>query len=342
MATAPIFIIGTERSGSNLLRLILNAHSHICVPHPPHIVRYFSPLERCYGDLNDDARMRRLIHQVLRLVQWHIHPWDVVLDPEAILRTARPRNVFGVYAACYDQYLAASGKRRWACKSTFMIDHAPAILARYPDARLIWLVRDPRDVAVSSQQSVFNPFHPCFTARLWARQQRIGLDLEHSTIAGQVFRLHYESLIAAPEGAVPQLCQFLDEPFEAGMLRYFDTEDARSGSRLSESWRNVGLPILSKNAGKYRKQLSQHDIRLVEAEAGAVMASLGYDLDFPAMPQVNVTAGRLLWYRLLGLWARLRVELRSLRRDRNHWRRWRRDGYMTWLTLRCRLRGLLQ
>ena len=51
MPDDPLFIIGTERSGSNLLRVILDAHSRISVPHPPHIMRYFSPLVARYGDL---------------------------------------------------------------------------------------------------------------------------------------------------------------------------------------------------------------------------------------------------------------------------------------------------
>ena len=45
MTLAPVFIVGTERSGSNLLRVMLNASSELAVPHPPHVMRYFAPLE---------------------------------------------------------------------------------------------------------------------------------------------------------------------------------------------------------------------------------------------------------------------------------------------------------
>ena len=58
--TAPLFIIGTERSGSNLLRLILDAHPGITVPHPPHVMNYFAALEGRYGDLQQrSARVAR-------------------------------------------------------------------------------------------------------------------------------------------------------------------------------------------------------------------------------------------------------------------------------------------
>ena len=57
--------MGTERSGSNLLRLILNAHSRIAVPHPPHVLRYFAPLEAGYGDLSRRGNRARLVDDVL-------------------------------------------------------------------------------------------------------------------------------------------------------------------------------------------------------------------------------------------------------------------------------------
>ena len=69
--TDPLYIIGTERSGSNLLRVMLNAHSGIVLPHPPHILRYFSPLEKAYGDFEESENLSRLVSDVLRLIVGH-------------------------------------------------------------------------------------------------------------------------------------------------------------------------------------------------------------------------------------------------------------------------------
>ena len=80
MTCDPIFIIGTERSGSNLLRLILNAHSEIAVPHPPHVMSYFGPLEKYYGDLSRESNFRRLAKDVIVHLRSHIHPWEVEVD----------------------------------------------------------------------------------------------------------------------------------------------------------------------------------------------------------------------------------------------------------------------
>ena len=144
MRSAPIYIIGTERSGSNLLRVILNAHSGIDIPHPLHICNYFSRLVTGYGDITEDGPRGALVRDVLRLKAVHIYPWEVQIDAERVVRESK--DLLSITAAIYDQHLEASGKRRWGNKSTFMIHHVDQILARDPGARLVWLVRDVRDI----------------------------------------------------------------------------------------------------------------------------------------------------------------------------------------------------
>ncbi|WP_042689683.1 sulfotransferase [Azospirillum sp. B506] len=333
----PIFIIGTERSGSNLLRLILNAHSAITVPHPPHIMAYFAPLEGLYGLLEEDANFVRLADDVLTHVQRHIHPWPMIPDRETLIRDARPRDIFGLYAGIYDQYRVATGKRRWGCKSTFMIHHTDRIRARYPGARLIWLVRDPRDVALSSRSSVFNPFHPFFTARLWAAQQGLGLRLEESLAPANLLRVHYEALVTAPTTEVGRICDFIGERFEPTMLRFFETDDARMAAGLAGDWRNTVRPILADNVSRFRGRLSARDTAAVEAAAGPVMRRLGYEPVSPEGARIWPGVVRRLRYRLSNEVLRLLAECRSLREDRNRGLRWARRVRMALLTTRLRL-----
>ena len=101
MSNSPIFIVGTERSGSNLLRLLLDSHSQISIPHPPHILHYFAPLEAGYGDLSDRNNLRRLAQDVLRLLEVHIHPWERLPDPDLIVSLAKPMDLLGVFVAIY-------------------------------------------------------------------------------------------------------------------------------------------------------------------------------------------------------------------------------------------------
>lgn len=335
-SNAPIFIVGTERSGSNLLRLLLDSHSRICVPHPPHIMRYFAPLEAGYGNLSDRKNLKRLTQDVIRLIDRQIHPWESLPDPDLIVSAAQPMDLFGVFVAIYDWNQQQVGKARWGCKSTFMIHHIDRILARFPDAKFIWLIRDPRDVAASSRESVFNPCHPYLTAKLWCQQQLIGLEQEKRLSKTNWLRLYYEDLTAEPEQKLQEICQFIEEDFEPEMLRYWERPAAKLSASLSQSWANTASPVLQNRVGNYRKKLNQAEIRLVEDAAGEVMSQLGYKREF----ELSTTARNqpdavsLAIAEFLG---RCRIEWKSFREDRNHWRRWRREWEMTLLSARYRV-----
>ncbi|MDA8428455.1 MAG: sulfotransferase [Geobacteraceae bacterium] len=325
---SPIFIIGTERSGTNLLRLMLNAHSAIAVPHPPHIVKLFGPLEARYGELRREANFRQLVNDVCRMVELHTYPWEFRPDRDRVLRLARDRNLLAVYFQLYDQYLAHSGKRRWACKSTFMIEHVAGILHYHPDARFIFMVRDPRDVAVSAKQSIFNHFHVFYTARRWQREQRIGLEWLAKLPPDRIMLLRYEELLADPEGQLRRLCVFLDEPFEEEMLEYHRSREARKSGSLSISWQNTSRPVLQDNSEKFRIQLSQQEIRLIEAIAANEMHALGYNPDFPPDGQQAGLTDERFSYRLSESLLKLRAEVNHLFRDRNSAARIRKNLYL--------------
>ena len=135
----PVFIIGPERSGTNLLRLILNSHSSITVPHPPHIMKFFHPIEKIYGDLNDDKNFRKLINDVCRLVELHTYPWGINPDRKKTFARVKDRTLISINFELYNQYREYAGKKRWVCKSTFMIHHVAEILKYFPNARFLYM-----------------------------------------------------------------------------------------------------------------------------------------------------------------------------------------------------------
>lgn len=335
-APAPFFIIGTERSGSNLLRLILNSHPALLVPHPPHILKYFAPLAASYGDLADPPRLARLVDDVRGLIAAHIHPWEFVPSQAEILAAVREPSLAGVFFAVYDICCRRAGMRRWGCKSTFVIDHLDAVLAVCPEARFLWLVRDPRDVAVSSRRSLFSPCHPWFTARLWRRQQEAGL-CGQSVYAGNFLLVRYEDLLIEPEVTLRRVCAFLGEAYVPAMLEFHRTAAARQSSALSACWRNTGRPIQPDNRERYRRELSPAELALVEGECGDLLEYFGY----PRADQGTAAAPGRLWrlcFHLQDGWWRLRVELRALRQDRNYWLHWHRRFFLMRLRLAARFR----
>ena len=148
----PIFIIGTERSGTNLLRLILNSHPNIAIPHPPHIMKNFFKLEPLYSDLSKDVNFKKFIQDVVRMVELHPYPWEIRIDKNRVFQDVKDRNLISIFFAVYAQHLEATHKKRWGCKSTFMLYHVALIRRYYPCAKFIYMVRDGRDVAASAKK----------------------------------------------------------------------------------------------------------------------------------------------------------------------------------------------
>jgi hypothetical protein len=318
----PVFIVGTERSGSNLLRAILNSHPGIYIPHPPHIMKDLGPVEYLYGDLSDDRNFRRLIDDAAKLIELHFFPWEIAPSRAEVFETAAARNLYCVKAAFYEQYRRFKGAKRWGCKSTFMIHYAVAARKYSPGAQFIHLVRDGRDVAVSAKNSVFNHFHPYYVARLWSRQQKIAAGLSQQSGEKEFLTVRYEDLLSDPERTVKAICGFLGEDYSGSMLRYFENEETRQLAGFSKSWDNCSKPILRDNFGKYKKSLSGGEIRLFETAAWPELEHFGYPLDNPRaelakLASIPLSSARRAKYFLLEKGRMAHILLGSLYSDRN-------------------------
>lgn len=327
----PVFIIGTERSGSNLLRLVLDAHSRITIPHPPHFMRFLAPVAGAYGDLTDEGNRRRLTADALGLLRRHIHPWPHPIDAERVVARSSP-TLFGVVASIYEQHREAQGKARWGCKSTFMVDHVADVLAECPDARFVWLVRDPLDVAASAKRAVFGPSHPYRMARLWRQQQERARAALEDRGPDVVHLLRYEDFVHDPENEVGRLCTFLGERPEPLMLKHHTSSAARQTAALAESWRRAGEPVSTGRIGSHVRGLTARERLLVDKATGPLKEWLGYAVDPRAAGTPDPTA---LGVALRSAVLRLRIEARSVARDRNHRARVGRDAYVRWLRLKA-------
>jgi hypothetical protein len=320
----PILIIGTERSGSNLLRLVLDAHSRIAVPHPPHFMRYLSGIPY-------DGDVDAMAGDAMRLLRNHIHPWPHAIDEAAVTATAGP-SLFGVVSAIYDQYRVAEGAARWGCKSTFMVEHVDEVLAELPDARFLWLVRDPRDVVASAKRAVFGYCHPYRMALRWTAEQQLARAALERWGPGVVHLVRYEDLVSAPDREIRAICAFIGEEAEPAMFAHHLRGNARVTASLSASWRTAGDPITTARIGAHRRELSDRERRQVESVTARTMETLRYPYDRTSPDE---PAPGPLGVALRGFAVRLAVEARSLCTDRNHFRRWRRDAVVRRLRRRA-------
>jgi len=274
----PIFMIGTQRSGSNLLRLMLNQLPEIAAPHPPHILQRMMPLEKGYGDLSKDKNFVQLVDDVCKLVELNPVPWEgVKLDRKNVASRCRDHSVVATFGAVYDA-MAEQGKAgSWCCKSLQNINYLSELESYYGDeARYIYLYRDGRDVAVSFRKAVVGEKHPYHIANEWGATQRIALNQRKHIAAKRFFNLSYETLTGSPETAMRGLCEFLGVSYTESMLDFHESSEAKSAAKSSELWSNVVKPVMADNSNKFLREMSAEDIRVFELVAGDVLDVLGY------------------------------------------------------------------
>lgn len=274
----PIFMIGTQRSGSNLLRLMLNQLPDIAAPHPPHILQRMMPLEKSYGDLSKEKSFEQLVDDVCKLVELNPVPWEgIKLERKDIASRCRNHSVVAAFGAVYDAMAEHGKSKTWCCKSLANINYLTEIEAYYGDsARYIYLYRDGRDVAVSFRKAVVGEKHPYHIGNEWAATQRIALEQRKHIDARRFFNLSYETLTGNPEKAMHGLCDFLGVKYTETMLDFHESDEAKSAASSSDLWSNVVKPVMADNSNKFLREMSAEDVRVFELVAGDVLDALGY------------------------------------------------------------------
>lgn len=273
----PTFLLSSERSGSNLLRSILNTHSTVSAPHP---------IETAYPWQNlapprtlSDGKVRKLIRDILINKRYSFHPLTVPLDPDRVfdrLDNDCEHPLLAIQSALYEEVCEVEESSVWSSKYPGLWDCLEEGFDWYDGLRIVYLVRDPRDVVLSFKRSNIDLYHPFLSAKRWQKEQALGLGLLASD-GDAVHLIHYEDLLRNPEAEVRDLCEFIDVPFQESMLYYYETEDAQAASGSSELLENVGVPIQSDNYGKFRTQLPDEEVKLTERLTLDEMGEFGYD-----------------------------------------------------------------
>jgi hypothetical protein len=271
MSDAPFFIVGSARSGTTLLRLMLNAHSTVAVPPESRFICEFWA-----GDDEiavDDYLSRLEAHKRYQL-------WDL---PTAAIRAelgdAQRVPFRTAIDATFRAWAATHGKARWGDKTPRYIECMPLILSLFPDARFLHLVRDGRNVALSYADVPFGPKTVAKAADLWARRVRIGMEQGRSMEPGHYLEMFYEDLVEDPEGEIKTLTDFIDLPFEPDMLNY--TEKARSAMLPSAATLNPHVSEKPHAVRSWQTEMPDAHVEIFEAVAGDVLSELGYERKYP-------------------------------------------------------------
>ncbi len=302
MSVAPFFILGFQRSGTTLLRLMLDNHPDVAIPldAPGLWVRYEARLSE-FGDLATDQDAERLVQALL--AEERIRLWQATLTPEGVL-TCRTRSGYpGIVEAFYRAYAVEHGKRFWGDKDPGNMTRMDRVHRWFPEARFVHIIRDGRDACLSHLQQSFGIQDILACASSWREEvewvRRMGrlLGPEH------YHELRYEDLLMEPERWLRELCPFLGFDYDPAMLEYHRRVQDSVPDEKRHIWPKLDRPPEKDNAGRWRTLMSRSTRIAFEKRAGRVLGEIGYEI-LPGRPRGGWLA------ELLSVWRRLSAGLR--------------------------------
>lgn len=281
-----IQFVGTQRSGSNLLRLMLNQLPEISAPHPPHILKTFFPLLDQYGDLNESGNFRMLADDVCNWVNRNPVPWEGIhLQVEEVLARCSKNTLIELFVRIYEWKGQHDGASIWCCKSMESVHYVKEIEKEGVAPYYIYIFRDGRDVALSFMKAIVGPKHIYFLARKWAEEQRLSLEVEKLVGKERFIQVRYEDLIHAPRVVMNTICDRLGVSFSDEVFEYFHSDESVNTASSGQMWKNVVKPIIPDNHDKFKREFKTEDLVLFEQVAGDVLHMLGYKPMFwPEIP----------------------------------------------------------
>jgi Sulfotransferase family len=282
------FVVGVGRSGTTLLRLMLDSHPELAIPPEtgfvPNVVRACgrrgaAPAEliallreqRSWGDFDlDEAELRRRFEAAPQL------------DAGTALRS-----LYGLYAE-------GQGKARWGDKTPAYVKRMPMIERALPEARFVHVIRDGRDVALSrARRALREPAPPERAAETW--RKRILRAREQAKRLDHYLEVRYEDLVTDTEATLRKVAAAIELDWDPAMLRYHE----RAPERLAEISRDLpasgtkaerpaaeraAAHALAKEPPKperiaaWRERMGDDERAAFEAVAGDLLVELGYEV----------------------------------------------------------------
>jgi hypothetical protein len=279
------FVVGANRSGTTLLRMMLDAHPELTIPPETHFV----------PDVIDACDERGATPEQLVEVMTSHREWgDFNLGADEVLERLRALDELtagDALRAFYGLYAERVGKPRWGEKTPGYATSMIQIQRSLPEARFVHLIRDGRDVALSAMDRAKKPITAGQVAKRWKR--RITKARKQSRKVKHYREVRYEDLVLDTEPTLRGICEFIDLPWDPAMLHYHE----RAADRLEEMARELPAqgnrpqleedhrlkihalttePPKRERVERWREQMSEEDRVAFERIAGDLLDELGY------------------------------------------------------------------
>ncbi|MFN3667940.1 MAG: sulfotransferase family protein [Brevundimonas sp.] len=269
----PVFIAGRGRSGTSLLSRLFDGHPQLfCAPGESRVFTEIAP--RLKADRDPAAAATALADRFPlpgRPPDPGLQAQVAALDPHD---PALPRALFRLGLERWSRTVDPGDAGAFLEKTPKTEDHLPAVFAAFPQARILYAIRDPRGVYVSNRRSPDFRQEPAVIARQWVKSvSRVTAHLAHAD--GPVRLVRFETLVREPRVTLERLCRFLELDWSDSLLAPTVRGAPWAGNAYDPS-KLTPDGVAERKAEEWRAEITPQEMREIAAVAGAQMEALGY------------------------------------------------------------------
>ncbi|MDX6743374.1 sulfotransferase [Actinocorallia sp. A-T 12471] len=282
-ARRPVFVGGCPRSGTTLLRSMLNSHPELAMPHETYFVVPAWRRRDAFGDLTVERERRAVAQWIVETPKTRYPRLSLTEDELSDALAAAPPTIGSLIAAAFAASAAKQGKPRWGDKRPHYILNMNAVYGLFPNAQFVNIIRDPRG-AISSMKRIGWSWGGLPSAtEMWTRSVESADTWRRRLGPDQFMNIYYEDLVTNPEVVVAQLISFLglDPAGTDAMLHHHEAKDIPTGTPFTE----VAKPVNTDAMRTWEKELTAEDLAFVDHVAGSLISKHGYEFAAPAGAQ---------------------------------------------------------
>ena len=307
----PVFIGACPRSGTTLLRTMLNTHPDLALPRETkHLLAMWERRKQWRG--LDQRRKRHRLAKAIYDAEWtRADRLRTTRDQAMATFDEVPPTLGSLLGSTLALYADATGKKRWGDKRPMYARYLDAVFAMFPDAQYVNVVRDPRASVASMRKLGWFDGEVAPALDLWLRSVDSVEPWRRRLRSDQLLDVQYEDFVADPETGLMRITSFLGLSADAipEMLKYYETNDETAEKY---HWR-LNQPVTTDTLRAWETVLDPGEVALIETVTSDRMDRLGYDRSTDAKPPAALSRSYRARRRLVLKWRR-RIELSELRR----------------------------
>ena len=291
----PIFIVGMPRSGTTLVSAMLDAHPDIAISPETH---FYTRCRPPAGSASTVEQLWDCLRQQPGFGDARFSDPEVAEMQSRIFGASSPPPPAAVLKAMEEVYAERQGATAWGEKTPDHLPHVPTIVEDFPEAVVLVVVRDPRDVCLSLRDLPWNRDTLFESAWTWRRYAR-ATQAYPGRFPGQVRWVRYEDVLDDPASVITDVLRWLNAPLDDDILDtvlHFHEQTGGPADAAREPWKQkTRRPIDPANKEKWRTHMSPAEQWGVQRLTGSALREMGYEApDIPFTPDLGVDLLRLV------------------------------------------------